>query len=70
MVLADARQLEDLRRAYDNALEAVVAAEKGFGEEVAAPLLKESIKRLSSITGEDIDEEVLEKIFSQFCIGK
>ncbi len=70
MILADARQLEDLRGARSSVAEAIHAADSGFGEEVAAPLLTEAVSHLSLITGKNISEEILDRIFSRFCIGK
>ena len=43
---------------------------KSGNDEVAAMLLRAGYQRLSGIEHEHIDEQVLENIFSQFCIGK
>ncbi len=69
-IVADARQHEDLRAARAAMLEAKEAILTGFGEEVAAPIIKEAVRRLSRFIGEDVDEAVLDRIFSRFCIGK
>ena len=32
--------------------------------------LRDSIKNLSKLTGEELNEQLLDNIFSKFCIGK
>jgi tRNA U34 5-carboxymethylaminomethyl modifying GTPase MnmE/TrmE len=39
-------------------------------EEIAAMFLRGALQNLSSFEAEHIDEAILERIFSHFCIGK
>jgi tRNA U34 5-carboxymethylaminomethyl modifying GTPase MnmE/TrmE len=39
-------------------------------DEVAAMLLRAAFEELGGLETEDVDEAVLERIFSHFCIGK
>lgn len=39
-------------------------------DEIAAMLLRSAYERLAGLEKEDIDEAILERIFSSFCIGK
>lgn len=43
---------------------------KGGSEEVAAMMLRGACRLLSTIERQDIDEQVLGRIFERFCIGK
>ncbi|MFA5088068.1 MAG: tRNA uridine-5-carboxymethylaminomethyl(34) synthesis GTPase MnmE [Candidatus Omnitrophota bacterium] len=43
---------------------------EGMSLEFVSEEVKEAIKALDSITGREVDNDLLEKIFSQFCIGK
>ncbi len=70
MILADARQQEELHVARAALFEAREALVGGFGEEIMAPLIKDSARGLSSFIGEDVDEAVLDRVFARFCIGK
>lgn len=42
----------------------------GKNDEIAAMLLRSAYERLAGLEKEDIDEAILERIFSNFCIGK
>ena len=56
--------------ALEQALDAIVRAE-GQGElDCIATDLTEALHRLGSITGTDVDAEVIDRIFAHFCVGK
>lgn len=42
----------------------------GAGIEITAECLKNCIKNIDELTGKDVSQDVMESIFSQFCIGK
>ena len=62
------RQLEALR----SAVEALEDAEKAvpMGEDVVAMYLQSALSSLSELTGEITSDDVLERLFSSFCLGK
>ncbi len=55
--------------AMKNLTDAAAEMETG-NDEVAAMLLRAAYDQLGGLAREDVDEAVLEKIFSSFCIGK
>ncbi len=62
------------KRALEEALEAVDSAKKetrrDIASEIVAMEIKSALGKLGEIVGETVSEDVLDKIFSQFCIGK
>ena len=61
------------RQALNNAIHDIIQAEKEIkagSEELAAMMLRTAYNQLSNIEQHNIDEQVLDRIFSRFCIGK
>jgi tRNA modification GTPase len=61
------------RQALNNAIHDIVQAEKEIkagSEELAAMMLRTAYNQLSNIEQHDIDEQLLDRIFARFCIGK
>ena len=63
------RHKQAVTMAIENITEAVGEL-KEDNDEIAAMLLRGAIQSLSSIEREHIDENLLDRIFSRFCIGK
>ncbi|HZN61433.1 MAG TPA: GTPase [Planctomycetota bacterium] len=59
--------LRQARRALDRAAEAFKA---GRSPEFAALDAREALDAIGGITGKRVDEELLDRIFSRFCLGK
>jgi len=68
--LFNARQRGALRRALDELSRAEEAVRAGMGYEFAAVNLREAADALGEVTGQVTAQDVLDRIFSQFCIGK
>jgi tRNA modification GTPase len=61
------------RQSLNNAIHDIVQAEKEIkagSEELAAMMLRTAYNQLSDIEQHNIDEQILDRIFSRFCIGK
>jgi tRNA modification GTPase len=66
--VANPRHVEALQEARA-ALERAAAAAGAPGEIVALEL-REALRALGSVTGETADEDLLDRIFRRFCVGK
>ncbi len=69
LVLTSARQ----QRLLEEALEVFRDLERDFGglpSDIVATGIRQGLEILGEITGEDVSEQMVEEIFSRFCIGK
>jgi tRNA modification GTPase len=69
-VVASPRHAEALERAGEALGRAHAAAEGGAPGEIVSLELREALQAIGEVTGETVDEDLLERIFSRFCIGK
>lgn len=69
-VSANTRHIDALTRCRKELNEAVVSIEKGFTEEIQATHVRDALNCIGEITGETVNEEILENIFKTFCVGK
>jgi len=69
-VLASVRQRDLVERARFAADEALQALERGVSPEYVATHVDSGLAALADVFGETTSEEVLQRIFATFCIGK
>lgn len=69
-ILINQRHAVLLKRATDELQGALQAVNDNFENEFIAIDIRRAIKTLGEITGESWDDEILNNIFSKFCIGK
>jgi tRNA modification GTPase len=70
VMITNMRHKLALEKSYKNIQTAKESIEQGLSAEFAAFDLREALDNLDEITGKKINDEVLDKIFSSFCIGK
>ncbi|MDR1024639.1 MAG: tRNA uridine-5-carboxymethylaminomethyl(34) synthesis GTPase MnmE [Treponema sp.] len=68
--LGSERQKELVDRSCAALEGALELADRGEPLELAAPLLRDAVNALGEITGEVSTADILETIFSKFCVGK
>jgi tRNA modification GTPase len=64
------RQKDLICAALASVEEALALADRGGALDLAAPLLREGVNCLGEITGEVSTADILETMFSRFCVGK
>ncbi len=69
-IITNARHKELLDKALDNMLSVSKAVRDGLHPELIAVDLKEAIFNLGLIVGRSASDDILDKIFENFCIGK
>lgn len=68
--MVNSRQKALLLQAKQAVLQAMKSSEAGAPAELIAMDLRRGIDRLGEMTGETTTEDLLDRIFSEFCIGK
>jgi tRNA modification GTPase len=64
------RQVEHVRAAHDALTASIHALAQREAGEVVASELRRAARAFDQLLGRDVDVDVLDRIFSRFCIGK
>ncbi len=68
--LISARQRAAVERALRHIRDAQEARAAGIPQDLLATSVRAALHAVGEVTGEDVDEAVIQEIFSRFCIGK
>ncbi len=68
-VITSARQSAMLKKAADAVLEARTSLD-GFTQDIAGMQIEEALSHLAEIDGRQASAEIVDEIFSHFCVGK
>ncbi len=69
-IITNARQAAAITRAAERCEEAYFAAESGMTPDAVTMDAEGAMAMLSEITGQSITDDIVNKIFSNFCVGK
>ncbi len=69
-VLTRERHADCVRRALEGLETARTALDDGFSADIAADEIRRAWHELGAITGDSVDEEIIDRIFEKFCLGK
>lgn len=70
LLVTSSRHRDSLQKARENVQRAIQALDSGMTGDLLAIDLRSALKELGTITGEITTEDLLDSIFSRFCIGK
>ena len=69
-ILASERQRVLVGEAFEHAGAALAGVSQGVGEELVCEDIRAAAQALGRITGEELTTDLLDEIFSRFCLGK
>lgn len=69
-LVTNVRHLDALRRSGKHVSRSIRTLRKGLSEEFVASDVRAALSALGEIVGETVTEDILDRIFSRFCIGK
>ena len=69
-VISNARQFAAVLSAVEYVQSAISALESGFTQDIAGMDLELCLGKLKELDGKNVSEEITDRIFSRFCVGK
>ncbi|NLW12655.1 MAG: hypothetical protein GX028_11660, partial [Clostridiaceae bacterium] len=70
VIITNSRHREAAESAVRRLIEAEQAMEQGLTLDLVSMLLRSAAEHLAEITGQSVSEEIVQTIFSRFCVGK
>ena len=70
VLISNVRHKNALYAAKESLMRAIDTINMRMPEDLVSIDLKQAYDNLGEITGDSIEEDLLDKIFSQFCLGK
>ncbi len=70
VLISNSRHLENLSRALENTQRTESLVKEGLGEEFIALELKEALIAIHETLGKRFDDQIMDRVFKEFCIGK
>jgi tRNA modification GTPase len=68
--ITTSRHLDAARRAANSLRQAAESLTSGVPLDLAAVDIRDALSALGEITGDEVEERILDQVFSRFCVGK
>ena len=69
-IITNIRHKEAIKNAKNNISDAIKAIYNEMPIDITAIYFKQSIEEINKITGESVTDDIINEIFSKFCLGK
>ena len=69
-IVTNVRHKNQIILAIDNVNKAIETIETNMPIDIIAIYVKQILEELSKITGDNVSEDIINEIFSKFCLGK
>lgn len=69
-IVVNERQYEAVRTAYNRVKDANDRFKEGFTLDIVGVSVDEALYAIYALTGENVSDEVVNEVFSKFCVGK
>lgn len=70
VLISNARHFENLSKALDNTQRSQALVDQGLGSEFLAFELKDALIAIHETLGKRFDDQIMDRVFKEFCIGK
>lgn len=70
IIITNIRHKNQIDKAINSVNKALTSNEQGLPIDIVSIPIKQILNDLSVITGEDVSEDIINEIFSKFCLGK
>ena len=69
-ILTNARQFDAIRRAYEAMLRSLKGLQLGLTPDAVLTDIEEAMEAMGEVTGATVREDITNRIFERFCVGK
>lgn len=70
ITITNVRHKNQIHKTVDSIQRAIEIVESGMPIDIIAVEIRQSLEDLASITGDNVSEDIINEIFSKFCLGK
>ena len=70
IIITNIRHKNQIHKAYESIEKAIDTVNMGMPIDIIAVEIKQILENLGNITGDNVSEDIINEIFSKFCLGK